>query len=59
MGGALPTVLARSAFGSWETLGPTIMKRDLRFEIVYPHPPKKVWQALTDPAAPATETDPQ
>jgi uncharacterized protein YndB with AHSA1/START domain len=27
------------------------MKRHLHFEIVYPHPPEKVWQALTDPAA--------
>ena len=27
------------------------MKRDLHFEIDYPHPPEKVWQALTDPAA--------
>jgi uncharacterized protein YndB with AHSA1/START domain len=27
------------------------MKRDLHFEIVYPHPPDKVWQALTDPGA--------
>jgi uncharacterized protein YndB with AHSA1/START domain len=27
------------------------MKRDLHFEIVYPHPPERVWHALTDPAA--------
>lgn len=27
------------------------MKRDLHFEIVYPHPPERVWRALTDPAA--------
>ena len=27
------------------------MKRDLHFEIDYPHPPEKVWQALTDPIA--------
>jgi uncharacterized protein YndB with AHSA1/START domain len=27
------------------------MKRDLHFEIVYPHPPERVWQALTDSAA--------
>lgn len=27
------------------------MKRDLHFEIAYPHPPEKVWQALTDPVA--------
>jgi uncharacterized protein YndB with AHSA1/START domain len=27
------------------------MKRDLHFEIDYPHPPEKVWQALTDPVA--------
>jgi uncharacterized protein YndB with AHSA1/START domain len=24
------------------------MKRDLRFEAVYPHPPERVWHALTD-----------
>lgn len=24
------------------------MKRDLRFEASYPHPPEKVWRALTD-----------
>lgn len=24
------------------------MKRDLRFERFYPHPPQRVWQALTD-----------
>jgi uncharacterized protein YndB with AHSA1/START domain len=24
------------------------MKRDVTFEIVYPHPPEKVWRALTD-----------
>jgi uncharacterized protein YndB with AHSA1/START domain len=27
------------------------MKRNLRFEMKYPHPPEKVWQALTDAAA--------
>jgi uncharacterized protein YndB with AHSA1/START domain len=27
------------------------MRRDLHFEIDYPHPPEKVWQALTDPVA--------
>ena len=27
------------------------MKRDLRFEFVYPHPPEKVWRALTDSKA--------
>ncbi len=27
------------------------MKRDLKFEAVYPHPPEKVWRALTDPHA--------
>jgi uncharacterized protein YndB with AHSA1/START domain len=27
------------------------MKKDLRFEIVYPHPPQRVWRALTDPVA--------
>lgn len=27
------------------------MKRDLHFEATYPHPPQKVWRALTDPAA--------
>ena len=27
------------------------MKRDLKFEAVYPHPIEKVWRALTDPAA--------
>jgi uncharacterized protein YndB with AHSA1/START domain len=27
------------------------MKRDLRFEVTYPHPPERVWRALTDPAA--------
>ena len=25
------------------------MKRDLKFEAVYPYPPARVWQALTDP----------
>jgi uncharacterized protein YndB with AHSA1/START domain len=24
------------------------MKRDLRFEVTYPHPPERVWRALTD-----------
>lgn len=24
------------------------MKRDLRFQVFYPHPPEKVWKALTD-----------
>lgn len=27
------------------------MKFEIAFERVYPHPPKKVWRALTDPAA--------
>ena len=27
------------------------MKRDLHFEVVYPHPPERVWYALTDPGA--------
>jgi uncharacterized protein YndB with AHSA1/START domain len=27
------------------------MKRDLKFEVTYPHSPEKVWRALTDPAA--------
>lgn len=27
------------------------MKRDLRFEFVYPYPPERVWRALTDPKA--------
>ncbi|MBI3661992.1 MAG: SRPBCC domain-containing protein [Acidobacteria bacterium] len=27
------------------------MKRDLKFEMVYPHPPEKVWCAITDSAA--------
>src|ERR1700730_9659605 len=27
------------------------MKRDLRFEVTYPHPPESVWRALTDPDA--------
>jgi uncharacterized protein YndB with AHSA1/START domain len=27
------------------------MKRDLRFEVVYPHRPERVWRALTDRAA--------
>ena len=27
------------------------MKTDLKFEITYPHPPQKVWRALTDPEA--------
>ena len=27
------------------------MKRDLHFEVTYPHPPEKVWRALTDPQA--------
>jgi uncharacterized protein YndB with AHSA1/START domain len=27
------------------------MKRDLRFEVVYPHAPERVWRALTDPRA--------
>lgn len=27
------------------------MSRSLRFEAFYPHPPNKVWVALTDPAA--------
>jgi uncharacterized protein YndB with AHSA1/START domain len=26
------------------------MKRDLAFEVIYPHPPQRVWRALTDPA---------
>jgi uncharacterized protein YndB with AHSA1/START domain len=36
------------------------MKRDLRLERVYPHPPEKVWKALTDRRALSTwlmETD--
>jgi uncharacterized protein YndB with AHSA1/START domain len=28
-----------------------MMKRDLHFEVTYPHPPEKVWRALTDPQA--------
>jgi predicted enzyme related to lactoylglutathione lyase len=31
--------------------GPHSMKRDLRFEVFLPHPPEKVWRALTDPRA--------
>ena len=27
------------------------MKRDLRFEEQYPHPPERVWEAITDSAA--------
>ncbi|HEV8385717.1 MAG TPA: SRPBCC domain-containing protein [Candidatus Acidoferrales bacterium] len=27
------------------------MKRDLKFEMTYPHPPEKVWRALTDSRA--------
>ena len=27
------------------------MKRDLKFEVVYPHPPEKVWRAITDSRA--------
>ena len=27
------------------------MKRDLRFEAVYPHPIERVWRAITDPQA--------
>lgn len=27
------------------------MKRDLAFEATYPHPPEKVWRAVTDPRA--------
>jgi uncharacterized protein YndB with AHSA1/START domain len=27
------------------------MSRDLHFEFVYPHPPQRVWRALTDSAA--------
>jgi uncharacterized protein YndB with AHSA1/START domain len=27
------------------------VKHDLHFEFVYPHPPERVWHALTDPAA--------
>ena len=27
------------------------MKRDLRFEVTYPHPPERVWHALTDAQA--------
>ncbi len=27
------------------------MKRDLHFEVTYPHPPEKVWRAPTDPQA--------
>jgi hypothetical protein len=24
------------------------MRRDLTFDVVYPHPPKRIWQALTN-----------
>jgi uncharacterized protein YndB with AHSA1/START domain len=27
------------------------LRRDLQFELTYPHPPEKVWSALTDPQA--------
>jgi uncharacterized protein YndB with AHSA1/START domain len=27
------------------------VKRDLHFEFTYPHPPDRVWRALTDPAS--------
>lgn len=27
------------------------MKRDLKYERFYPHPPERVWKALTDPQA--------
>jgi uncharacterized protein YndB with AHSA1/START domain len=27
------------------------MRRDLHFEVVYPHAPERVWRALTDPRA--------
>ena len=27
------------------------MRRDLHFEVIYPHPPELVWRALTDPRA--------
>lgn len=27
------------------------MRRDIQLEVVYPHPPERVWRALTDPAA--------
>ena len=27
------------------------MRRDLKFEATYPHPPERVWRALTEPAA--------
>jgi len=27
------------------------LKRNLTFDVTYPHPPEKVWRALTDPAA--------
>ncbi|HZQ92636.1 MAG TPA: SRPBCC domain-containing protein [Terriglobales bacterium] len=27
------------------------MKRDLKFEVEYPHPPERVWRALTDSGA--------
>ena len=27
------------------------MIRDLNYDVTYPHPPEKVWRALTDPAA--------
>jgi uncharacterized protein YndB with AHSA1/START domain len=27
------------------------VKRELRFEMIYPDPPQEVWHALTDPAA--------
>jgi uncharacterized protein YndB with AHSA1/START domain len=28
-----------------------IMSREIMFEVTYPHPPERVWQALTDSAA--------
>ena len=27
------------------------MKPDLKWEVFYPHPPSRIWRALTDPAA--------
>src|SRR5262249_753430 len=30
------------------------MRREVRLEVIYPHPPERVWKALTDPGALAT-----
>src|SRR5437868_2888446 len=27
------------------------MRREVRLEVIYPHPPERVWKALTDPGA--------